>query len=86
MTNNHIIPEEKIHRSINAEEFLAKIIDKDGTINLSKLKKMGGGGTHDIYRSEKIPDILLKIMKHTIGKDELLHLKKLIKLRKNYIN
>ena len=64
------VSEEKT-TGINAEKFLEKITDKDGIIDLSLLKKIDGGGTHDIYRSEENPDVLLKIMKHTIGKNEI---------------
>lgn len=52
-----------------AESFLNKITKPDGTIDLSALEKMGGGGTHAIYRSNKCPDLLLKVMYQTIGKD-----------------
>ena len=63
-----------------AESFLNKITKPDGTIDLSALEKMGGGGTHAIYRSDKCPDLLLKVMYQTIGKDSIelsQHLEKL---------
>ena len=50
------------------ESLLKEITGPDGTINLSNLKKFGGGGTHAIYRSDKYPELLLKVMHRSVGK------------------
>jgi len=47
--------------STQVESFL-NAISSNGSINLSTLKKIPGGGTHDIYRSEQNPELLLKII------------------------
>ncbi|MBI5447956.1 MAG: hypothetical protein HY939_04435 [Gammaproteobacteria bacterium] len=54
---------------VTVESFLRDITEPDGTLNLAILKKLGGGGTHDIYKSEKHPELLLKVMRDTIGHD-----------------
>lgn len=55
---------------IAVDLFLKKITDYDGVIELSSLKKIAGGGTHDVFQFQKHPQLLLKIMKHTVGKDK----------------
>lgn len=57
------------HTGITIESFLKEITSLDGTIDLATLKKFGGAGTHDIYRSDKYPGLLLKVMHRTVGKD-----------------
>ncbi|MDP3705193.1 MAG: hypothetical protein Q8R24_04710 [Legionellaceae bacterium] len=47
------------------ESFLKEITGPNGSIDLSTLKPLGGGGTHDIYRSDKYPGLLLKVMRDT---------------------
>lgn len=54
--------------TINYELFMKDISTPEGVVDLSKLKKVNGGGTHDIYQSENHPDILLKVMKHSVGR------------------
>lgn len=49
--------------------FLEEITDSSGTINISELKQIGGGGTHHIYSSDKYPGLLLKVMYGSVGKD-----------------
>lgn len=64
--------------------FLKKITEPSGAIHLSTLKKLGGGGTHDIYRSDKCPDLLLKVMRHTVGKNDIELSEHLQKLSEQY--
>lgn len=58
---------------ITVESFLKDITDSDGVIDISKLEKIGVGGTHDIFRSKLHPELLFKVMRETAGKntDEL---------------
>ncbi|MEQ1790506.1 MAG: hypothetical protein ABL857_08690 [Rickettsiales bacterium] len=56
-----------LRTDITVESFLKAISEPNGIIDLSTLKKYGGGGTHDIYRSYKCPGLLLKVMRSTIG-------------------
>lgn len=67
-------------RNSSIESFLKDIVGPDGAINLADLKKIAGGGTHDVYQSERHPGLLLKVMKRKTGKSvaELSeHIKKL---------
>lgn len=65
---------------ITVEAFLKEITDPDGAIDLSGLKKLGAGGTHVIYRSEKYPELLLKVMYGTVDQDAALLQQNLKKL------
>lgn len=60
----------QLRTPVTVDAFLKEISGPDGSIDLSSLRKIGGGGTHDIFRSEKHPQLLLKVMKHTVGKEE----------------
>jgi hypothetical protein len=66
------------------ELFLKEISAADGTIDVSTLKKLGGGGTHDIYRSDQCPGLLLKVMRATAGKDDDFLVKQVDKLKNQY--
>jgi len=55
---------------ITIESFLRDITDANGVIDVSTLEKMGGGGTHDIFRSRLHPELLFKVMRDTAGKNE----------------
>lgn len=65
---------------IAVESFLKEITGPDGAIDLASLKKFGGAGTHDIYRSDKYPGLLLKVMHGTVGTDTVALSKNLQKL------
>ncbi len=76
---------QRIKRDIpGVESFLKEITGPDGIINLSTLKKFGGGGTHAIYRSDKCPELLLKVMHRSVGKSTTELSQDLQKLDKQY--
>ncbi|MCX7114434.1 MAG: hypothetical protein NTW08_00750 [Gammaproteobacteria bacterium] len=70
--------------TISVESFLAEITGPDGVINLSTLTSFNGGGTHAIYRSDKCPGLLLKVMHRTVGKERAELSQHLEQLTKQY--
>ncbi len=72
--------------TIASSLFIDKIRQSDGTIDLSQLKQIPGGGTHDIYqiKSDEPPSFLLKVIQNSIGKEETVLAEQLKKLTKQY--
>ena len=64
-------PQSKRVRSVEkreVSEYLSSLPrDKEDAIDLSRLIKLPGGGTHDIYKSEENPLFFMKVMRNTVG-------------------
>ncbi len=65
-------------------EHLKELPMNNGAIDLSKLIKMPGGGTHDIYRIGDNPTFLLKVVRDSIGNENDVLQQKLTNLTIKY--
>ncbi len=56
----------------------------DGAIDLGKLIKLPGGGTHDIYKLNDNPTFLLKVIRNSLGNDKVTLQRRLDELTSKY--